>query len=154
MLALLAPAASWAQQPPSANAVLMAKEILDLKEAGLLYEAIIPQIVDRAKNLFLQTNPMLSRDLNEVAARVRTEMNPRKQEMVNLAARAYASRFSEAELKDVLAFYKTPVGRKVIVEEAKILDQTVTVMQQWADKMSDDVINRFRAEMKKKGHDL
>jgi hypothetical protein len=30
----------------------------------------------------------------------------------------------------------------------------MTSAQNWANKLSEDVIGRFRAEMKRKGHDL
>jgi hypothetical protein len=71
-----------------------------------------------------------------------------------ITARVYASRFSEQELKDALTFYRTPLGKKLIEQEPKILDQTMTDAQAWGDKLSQEVMNRMRAEMKKRGHEL
>ena len=73
--------------------------------------------------------------------------------MTNVA-RAYASHFTEAELKEILAFYKSPVGKKVIEQEVKALEQSMGAAQQWAAKLSDEVVTKIRAEMKKKGHNL
>jgi hypothetical protein len=146
--------AAAAQPAPSPAAVAMAKEVIVLKGASNLWDPIVPGVVEQAKNTFLQMNPMLSRDLNEVSARLRSELAPRQAELTDEIARLYAARFTEAELKEVLAFYKTAVGRKVIVEEPKVLDTSMTHAQNWANKLSEEVVGKFRAEMKKKGHDL
>lgn len=142
------------QSNPTPGALAAAREVISLKGASAIYDAIIPGVVDHAKGLFLQTNPLLGKDLNEVAAKLRTEFAPRQAELMNEAARLYASRFTEQELTDVLAFYKTPLGKKVIEEEPRILDQSMTNAQTWANRLSEELINKFRAEMKKKGHDL
>ena len=144
---------AWAQQP-SANAIASAKEILEIKGAPGLYQNVVPNIVEQAKNLFLQTNPMLSKDLNEVAVQVRKDFIPRQQDIADQIAKAYASRFTEQELKDIVIFYKTPLGRKMIAEEPQLVDQTMATIRNWADKLSQEIIGQFRAEMKKKGHDI
>ena len=69
-------------------------------------------------------------------------------------ARAYASRFTEQELKEILAFYKTPLGKKLIVEEPKGVDDATKRVDEWANKFAEEVLARIRAEMKKKGHNL
>ena len=102
----------------------------------------------------LQTNPMLGKDLNEVAAKLRTEYASRSAEVVNDVAKLYASRFTEQELKDALAFYKSPLGRKLLVEEPTILDQSMKNAQTWANRLSEEIIGKMRAEMKKRGHDI
>jgi hypothetical protein len=145
--------ASPAQQV-SPGAVALAKEIIVMKGGGSLWEPIVPGVVEQAKNTFMQMNPMLSRDLTEVATALRNELSPRHAELMDEVARLYAARFTEQELKEVVAFYKTPAGRKVIVEEPRVLDASMTHAQNWANKLSEEVIGKFRTEMKKKGHDL
>jgi hypothetical protein len=66
----------------------------------------------------------------------------------------YAQRFTEQEIKDTLAFYKSPLGKKLLAEEPAFFDQSMAHAQDWANKLSEQVIARMRAEMKKKGHDL
>ncbi len=114
----------------------------------------MPGVIERARRVLLQTNPMLGKPLNDVASKLRADIGARGAELVNEAARLYASRFTEQELKDALAFYKTPLGRKMVEEEPKILDQSLKDAQTWADKLSEEVIGKFRSEMKKLGHDI
>jgi len=54
----------------------------------------------------------------------------------------------------VLAFYKSPLGRKVITQEPEILDQSVTNVDQWANKLVNEVIAKFRSEMRRPGHEI
>jgi uncharacterized protein len=54
----------------------------------------------------------------------------------------------------VIAFYKTPAGKKVIDVEPRVLEQSMTRVQSWAERFSEDMMTRFRADMRKKGHNL
>src|SRR5215470_2736587 len=133
-LVLAAAASPALAQQPSANAIALAKEIIVIKGGDKIYAPLISQTIDRARVLLVQSNPTLSVALNEVAAKLRAELAPRVTELVNEGARIYASKFSDQELKDALAFYKSPLGRKIIEQEPVILDQSVANMETWANR--------------------
>jgi hypothetical protein len=143
-----------AAQQPSAGALTAAKEILALKGAAALFSPIVPGVIEQTKNVLAQTNPMLTKDLNEVADKLREAYAARTAELLDKVALLYATRFSEAELKSLLAFYKTPLGKKVIDQEPQILDQSMRDAQAWANELSQEIFIKFREEMKKRGHDL
>src|SRR5262245_18719690 len=83
-LASIAPAAA---QQPSASAVSTAKELLSVKGAFGIYDPLINGIVEKTKLVFLRTNPMLGKDLNEVAAKLRADYAPRLAEVINETAK-------------------------------------------------------------------
>ncbi len=143
-----------AQRPPSATALAIAKELIELKGATKIYDPIISGVIEYHKNLLIQTNPNLVRDLNEVAQKLRTEMAPRRTELQNEVVKVYAQHFTEQELKDALAFYKTPLGKKLITEEPKVLEDSMKRADQWSSKFAEEVVAKMRAEMKKKGHNV
>jgi len=143
-----------AQQKPTPAAIATAKEIMALKGAAVIFEALIPGVIEQGKNMFETQNPALSNDLREVAAKLRTELAPRLKEVTEEVAAAYASHFTEKEIKEILTFYQSPVGKKMISEEPKALEQSMTFAQNWANKFSEEVIAKIRAEMKKKGHNI
>jgi hypothetical protein len=145
--------AALAQQP-SAAAMATAKEIIKVTGATMLFDPLIPGVIAQAKNLFLQQNPGLSKDLNEIAAKLRTDLAPRFDELTNEVAKLYAIHFTEQELKDVLAFYNTPVGMKLITEQPKIGEEGLKFAQEWANNLTDQVIAKMRDELKKRGHAL
>ena len=137
---------------PSPAALLMAKELIDIKGAAAAYDPVIVGVVEYHKNFYLQTNPNLGKDLNEVARKLAADLAPRKVEMQQQITRIYASHFTEQELKDALAFYKTPLGRKLISEEPKVLEETLKAADAWSQKLAEEVSNKFRTEMQKRGH--
>jgi hypothetical protein len=141
-------------QQPAPSAVVIAKELIVLKGSTQLWDAVVPGVIEQAKGVFLQTNPALGRELNDVAAQLRTEYAPRSTQLVEQIAQLYAKTFTEQELKEALAFYKSPLGRKIVSEEPKVLDEGFRRIQQWTNQFSEEVMGRMRAEMKKKGYDL
>jgi hypothetical protein len=141
-------------QAPSAAAIAVAKELVELKGGASMFEPIIQGMVEQTKGALVQTNPQLSKDLNEVSTVLRAEFSPRLRDLINEAAKLYATRFSEAELKDIVTFYKGATGKKMLAQEPLVLDETFAFVQQWQPRIGEEVMNRFRAEMKKKGHNL
>lgn len=151
---VLSAAPGAAQQQPSPAAVAAARELLILKGGDVVFSPIVSGVVETVKNVFVPTNPNLGVELNEVAAKLRKDYEPKRAELLNEVARVYAERFSEQELKALIAFYKSPLGRKMAMDEPAIIDESMRRAQTWGDALSGEVMEKFRHEMKKKGHDL
>jgi hypothetical protein len=147
-------AAPSAVHQPSPAALLVARQILEIKHVEDVFKPMIRGVVIKTRDMFMQTNFMWGKDLNEIAANLEKEYSVRTKELLDRAARIYATHFSEPELKQLLSFYQSPLGQKVIDEEPKALDESMTMAGTWADDFSQDVVNKMRAEMKKRGHDL
>jgi hypothetical protein len=148
------PAAPAAQPASSPTALLLAKELIDLKGAAQAYDPLVSGVIEYHKNFFLQTNPNLARDLEQVAQKLSADLASRKVEMQQELTRIYASHFTEQELKDVLAFYRTPLGKKLIAEEPKALEESMKAADDWSRKFAVEVDAKFRAEMQKRGKNL
>jgi hypothetical protein len=153
-LALALGVGGAAAQQPSPTAIATAKEVIAAKGATSLYSPLVSGVIERTKAVLLRSNPMLGKDLDEVAAKLHADFAPRSAEILNEVAKLYASRFTEQELKDTLNFYKSPLGRKLVVEEPRVLDESMRTAQTWAENLSQEVIAKMRTEMKKRGHDI
>jgi hypothetical protein len=145
--------AALAQQP-SAAALAIAKEIVLLKGASSILDPLVPGVVERVKFTLMQTSPMLQKPLEEVSALLRKQYANQVEQLHDNLAKIYASRFSEAELKQVLTFYKSPLGQKVMRQEPLIFEANMAQLNGWQEKFSTEVMARFRAEMRKRGHEL
>jgi uncharacterized protein len=142
-------------QSPSPAAILIAKQILQIKDSKkTIFDPLVRGVIEKAKNEFMQTNFMWGKDLNEVAANMEKQYAPRADELLDAAARIYASHFTEAELKQILAWDQSPVGRKMLVEEPKAFDESLAHAGEWGENFSEEVVDKMREEMKKRGHDL
>jgi uncharacterized protein len=143
-----------ANPTPTPAAIGLAKDLLILKGGQQMFDGMIRNTIDRTKDAFIPSNPSLSRPLNEVAAQLRTEFEPKKNEVFTEVATAYARHFTEAELRELLAFYKTNLGKKVLTAEPVAVEDGFKRAQAWSATFAEQVLARVRAEMKKKGHDL
>jgi hypothetical protein len=147
-------AGSARAQAPSPGALAAAKELVALKGGAAMFDPLVPGVIESAKNQLLPTNPQLSGALNEVATALHKEYAPKRAELLDIVAQAYAKRFTEAELKDIVVFYKTPAGKKMIAQEPAAIKESLDAAQLWANEFSDVVLQRFRTEMQKKGYKL
>lgn len=141
-------------QAPTPSAIAAARDLVVIKGGTAMFEPLIPGVIESAKNSLLPTNPQLAQPLNEVAAELRKQYEPKRAEILDEVAKIYAEHFTEQELKELVAFYKTPLGKKLLAEEPAALDQSLKAAQAWAVHFSDQVIERFHVEMKKKGYNL
>jgi hypothetical protein len=139
-------------QQPSATALALAKEVMELKGAIAMFDPIVIGVIEHNRNLLLQVNPNLSRDINDVVMQLRNEYAGRRAEIHAEMARAYASQFTEQELRDAAAFYKTPLGKKLIEAEPKAVDEATKRVDAWSTKFAEEVMAKMRAELRKKGH--
>jgi uncharacterized protein len=139
---------------PSPAAISIAKEIITLKGGAQMFDSVVPGVIETTKNQFIPTNPNLNKPLNDVAEKLRKDFDSKKGEVLNEVARVYARRFTEQELKELIAFYRTALGKKILVEEPAAIEDGLKRAQDWANDFSEQVIARMRNEMKKLGYDL
>jgi uncharacterized protein len=138
-------------KPASPAAMAAARELLALKNVSAVYSSAVPNIVQRTKDSFLQNNLNYQKDLNEVAVIIVQTLAGREKEIGEQMAKIYASDFTEQELKDLVTFYKTPLGQKLIAQEPRTVQASMAYMGQWAQSFSETVAGEFRSEMKKRG---
>jgi hypothetical protein len=149
-----------AQQPPpplkqaSPAAIAAAKEILTMKNASAMYANAVPNIVQQTKDALLQANLNYQKDLNEVAVIVAQKLAGREKEIGEGMAKVYANEFSEQELKDLVTFYKSPLGQKLLSSEPKAIQFSMSYMNQWAQGFAETVNGEFRGEMRKRGKQI
>lgn len=145
-----APAAS--SLPP--GAIAAAKEILELKKASAVYQGAVVSTIQNVKNALLQTNINLQKDIEEISLKLARDLSGRESEIGDGMAAIYATHFTEQELKDLLAFYKSPLGKKSLEQEPKSIEASLNYMRNWGEDLALEVNERFREELKKRGKDL
>ena len=154
----LAHAPASAQQPApkqaSPAAVAAAAEILSMKNASAMYASAVPNIVQQTKDSLLRSNLNYQKDLDEVALVVAQKMAGRTKEIGEGMAKVYATEFTEQELKDLVVFYKSPLGQKLLTAEPIAIQASMHFMNQWAQNFAEAVNGEFRAEMRKRGKDI
>jgi uncharacterized protein len=154
-LLLLAGPALAQQQPaePSASHLAVAREVAVGSGIVRSYDAIIEPTLDQLRRMNV-TRPEIREDLDKVVELLRPEMELQKQQMIATTARVYTRFLTEPELKELAAFFRSPVGLKYVNTQPQVLDDLVKEMATWSQNLSEYVIIRARAEMAKRGHQL
>jgi len=138
----------------SPAAIAAAKEILTMKNAAAMYANAVPNLVEQTKNVLMQSNLNYQKDLNEVAVIVAKTLAGREKEIGEGMAKVYANEFTEQELKDLVTFYKSTLGQKLLASEPRAIQFSMSYMNQWAQQFAEVINGQFRAEMKKRGKEI
>ena len=141
-------------KPGTPAAMAAAREILAMKNVSAMFSNAVPNIVQRTKDTLVQTNLNYQKDLNEVALVVAKDTAGREKEIAEQMAKIYANDFTEQELKDLVTFYKSPLGQKLLAQEPKSIAASMQYMNQWAQSFAEEVNGKFRAEMRKRGKEI
>ena len=151
---LSAPALAQAPAKPSPEHIALARAVLDFTGARNSFDNVIPKLLTDARNTILNTRPTLQTDLDPAAMEVAKKMKAADEELITSIATVYAQKFTEAELKEIAAFYQSPAGKKMTSEMPSVLTESYKLIQEWTRKMSVDIMTNLRTEMRKKGHEI
>lgn len=151
---LIVPAIAQEAAKPTPEHLALSRAVLDFTGAGRSFDAVVPRLLQDARNVVLRTSPALQADLDPVITKLTKSMESRDDELLNEIAKVYAARFSEAELKEIASFYQSPTGQKMTASMPDVLRESYGLAQDWSRRMSVEVMAQVRAEMAKKGHEL
>jgi uncharacterized protein len=144
---------AFAQTQPSPSHLALARDVAISSGMSRSFDAMSEPFLQQLQQMNV-TRPEIRTDLEQVVAMLRPEVEQQKQKMIDNAARAFASRLTEAELKDVATFYKSPAGVKYVQIQPGVLDDIVRDLATWSQQTAQFVMTRAREEMSKRGHQL
>jgi hypothetical protein len=105
--------------------------------------------VNQAYELML---PSLKQSMPQVPEQVwqdlRTEV--RDQDMAELTYQIWDKHFTQQEIRDLIHFYESPTGQKIVRETPAIQQETLAAGQKWGDR----ILTRVLARLKEKGYQL
>jgi uncharacterized protein len=167
-LFLTVPAIAHAQQapaqpaPPAAAApatftdahLAAAREVVLGSGLSRGFDGMIPQIADQIRGSVSRTRPELIKDMEEILRVIVTDLNVQTEQMVVAAARLFAARLTEPELKEIGAFFKTAAGQKYVNTQGPMLNELFQEMQVFSQTLGNIMMDRLREDMRKKGHQL
>ena len=134
--------------------IALATELLEVTGTMKQFDVAIDTMIGMQRTMAVSGSPELRKDLDEVLEKLRVRMQARKQELLPPLAAAYAERFSAGELRDLLAFYQTPTGRRLIAEMPELMMQSMRVGAAWGQRIGQELDRDLRAEMLKRGHKI
>jgi hypothetical protein len=151
-----APAAQAPAAPagPSPAAIAAADRVLGdigLKQSIAI---VIPGMMAELETNVTRTRPEIRDSLRATLKTIQPEFDQTAKQTYTEAASLLASQMSEKDITDVAAFFDSPAGKKYVEVTPIFLQKLADVTGAWRERLSSDILERARQEMKKKGVDF
>jgi hypothetical protein len=130
------------------------RDVVILSGLAESFEAIYLEFRERVSQTVGTTRPEVRKDMEEVIELLRPEAEKKRQEIIASSAYIFAKRMSEADLKEVAAFFKSPVGQRYNAMRPRAIDEIYALLQPWSIQTSNLLFDRFSEEMRKRGHQI
>src|SRR5579871_4718370 len=152
-LLLFSPSLASAQTP-SPEAKAAARSLVTTMKLADQYKALLPAILLGIKPAVTQDRPELERDYDAMMPMIADAFTPYYESMVDGIAAIYAANFTADELRQMEAFYRQPVGQKMLEKLPVISQQALAVGQEIGRKAAEDLRQRLSEALRQRGHKL
>jgi uncharacterized protein len=141
-------------QTPSPDAMAAARSLVVTMKQADQYRALLPEILLTLKPQLTQDRPEIERDYEAMTPVIVDAFAPYVQQMVDQLATVYANSFTVDELKQIEAFYKQPVGQKLLAKDAALEQAATQIGEDGSRKAAEDLRSRLTQALRQKGHKL
>ena len=143
-----------AAQTPSPDAMTAARSLVTTMKLPDQYRALLPGILLGLRPALTQDRPEIERDFDAMIPTIVDAFAPYYNRMVDNIATVYANNFTTGELREIEAFYRQPVGQKLLQKSAALAQQSNQVGQDSSRKAADELRARLTEALRQKGHKL
>lgn len=140
--------------PATEAQLAAARDLITSSGAQRTFDSVLPTVIAQVRQTFSRQHPDMIKDIEASLTVIEPEVEAKRADILDVAAKVYAARMSEQELKDSAAFFKSPTGQKYVQSQPAIFDELFSEVRNWMAQVSDFTVSRLRTEMKKRGHDL
>ena len=138
-------------QGPSPESMAVARNLVVTMKLADPYANLLPGILLGLKPALVQDRPEVDRDFDAMMPEIKASFAPYHSAITDALATVYASNFTARELREIEAFYRQPVGQK-LVEKSKVLaQQTSQAGEDAVRKVTDDLRKRVAEALRRKG---
>ena len=150
-----APAATPAAPTgPSPAALTAADTILNTIGLKQSIAIVVPGMMQELETNVTRTRPEIRDSLRATLKAIQPEFDQTARQIYIQSESLLAAQMSEQEITQVAAFFESPAGKKYVQVTPVFLQNLGDVTGAWREKLSTDILERARAEMKKKGVDF
>lgn len=151
ILAFAAPA--MAQEVPP-DQLALAREYVDLTDSAAVFEVTLVEIGMGTMGDLIQQNPELQEEIDLAIGKVLESYQERRGELMDQFARIYATRFTVAELQEIVAFYESPTGQKLAAANTEVNADLQAVLTVFTNNTRSEFYAKVRAELRAQGFEV
>ena len=131
----------------SPETLALAAKLVELTRSARMFDELLPNIADKAKNDFIRANPQMQLGIITVVDKVAVDLVKRRPELDNYLARVWASGFTDEELQDLINFYSTDTGKKFAIGLPQILAVETAAAEDWGKSVAAELNDKVKAEL-------
>ena len=118
------------------------------------FDNLLPLLAQQTQNRLIRMRPDQHILIGQVVDAEALDLVARRADLDNDVARIWAKYFTEDELNAITTFYKSPAGSKLADIGPKVVGETLQSVKGWSDRVGEEMFEKSREELKKKGVDL
>jgi hypothetical protein len=118
------------------------------------FDTVLPLMSQRVQNRLISLRPDLHEVITKTVQDVALRLAARRTDLDNAAALLWARAFTEDELNVIAAFYTSEAGKKFVNLGPQLGQATIQAVQNWSNRVGEELLDKSREELKKQGHEL
>jgi hypothetical protein len=118
------------------------------------FDGILPDLMLDTQMRLINLRPDLYRQIATVVEGTASSLVPRRNDLDNDIARAWARSFNDDELRAIQMFFTSPAGLRYKQMAPQVGQDIIQAGQSWADRIASELYDRSLAELRQQGHKL
>ena len=149
LVASAAPLHAQAAEPSSKEQAI--RELMDLTGAAALGAQAMDQMMEGLRPSFVGAYPdvpveVMSALFNEVQAEIA------RVDLVSLVVPIYDRHFTEDDVRGLIAFYESPLGRRTIERMPAVMQESMAVGMEWGEAAGRRAAEALARRLEEKGY--
>ncbi len=132
----------------------LARKYVDLTDTAKVFEEAVVRTAVQATRTLVAQSPDLSDQVAEAAVGVMQEYEGRKDELFDQFARIYAIHFSPEELDQIIAFYETDVGKRLLSQLTDVNQELQLALQVYETNLSNEFMTKLKDSLAGEGYEF
>jgi hypothetical protein len=116
------------------------------------FDGILPDLMLDIQMRLINLRPDLYKQIAAVVEATATGLVPRRNDLDNDVARAWARSFNDDELRAIQQFFTSPAGTRYKQMAPQVGQDIIQAGQNWADRVANEMFDRSVAELRQQGH--
>lgn len=126
--------------------------LMELTSTSVVVENITDMLVAQTVSMEKKKNPNLPlKAENIISETVRNILSEHVDELFDSTAPLYSKYYTHQEIKDLIVFFNTPIGKKYSTNSSLMMRENAQVTQNWVNKYAPITKHAIKAELKKHG---
>jgi len=130
---------------------VLLKEMGALANMDRIVDILVPTIIGDFRKVYPKIPDAVWNEFILVAEDELKKLLPELKEPI---ITIYDTNFTTEEIKQLVAFYSSPVGHKIVTQMPEIVRQTLAMAQVWGERAGARMEERIRVVAKQKGYNL